>query len=149
MNIMNKKFFLSAVVTAVVLFILNAIVYAVFLKDFFQSHPAVSSEFMNQLYLPDNQLIWWAIVISAVAIGFLVTTVIHWSGARTFITGLKSGFLFAFLFLLSVDFGLLATTNNFSTAGAFADIICSTITVTLSGAVAAWMLGREKKQEKI
>jgi len=141
---MNKKILLTGLVTTIVLFFLNGVVYYFILKDFFQSHPAVSEEFMKQLYRSDDQLIWWAVIVSAVAIGFLVTTVIKWSGARTFSSGLKSAFIFAFLFLCSVDFGLLGSTNNFTLAGAFADLICSTTTVTISGAVAAWMLGKGK-----
>ena len=139
---MNKKFILTGLVTTIVLFILNAIVYVVFLKDFFHNHPAVSPEFMHQLYRPDDQLIVWAVVLCTIAVGFFVTTVIKWSGARTFGDGIKSAFIFATLFLCSVDFGLLGTTNNFTTAGAFADMICSTTTLTISGALAAWMLGR-------
>ncbi len=139
---MTKKFLLTSLATAVVAFILNAIVFVVFLKDFFQTHPAVSEEFMKQLYRPEDQMIWWAVVLSALALGFLLTTVIQWSGARTFAKGLKSGFVFAFLLLCTVDFGLLASTNNFTTAGAIADLACSTTTLTISGAVAAWMLGR-------
>ncbi len=139
---MNKKFILSALVTTVVLFILNAIVYVAFLKDFFHSHPAISTDFMNQLYRPDDQIIGWAVIACSIALGVLVTTVINWSGARNFSQGLRKGFNFAILFLLAVDLGLLGTTNNFTTEGAFADIICSTITVTLSSAIAALMLGR-------
>ena len=139
---MNKKFFLTGLATTVVLFILNAIVYLAFLKRFFQDHPAVSHEFMKQLYRPDDQLIVWAVILCTIAIGFLVTTVMKWSGERTFIGGLRAAFIFAILFLCSVDFGLLGTTNNFTNAGAFADIICSTITITISGALAAWMLGK-------
>lgn len=141
---MNKKFLFTALVTTLVLFVLNGVVYYFILKDFFQTHPAVSEEFMKQLYRSDDQLIWWAITLSAVALGFLVTTVIQWSGARTFISGLRSAFVFAFLLLCAVDLGLLGSTNNFSLAGALADLICSTTTVTLSGAIAAWMLGRGK-----
>ena len=141
---MNKKFLLAALVTTVVQFLGNAIVYIAVLKDFFQNHPAVSPEFMKQLYLSDDQLIVWAMALCSVSLGLLLTTVICWSGARTFISGLRSGFLFAILFLFSVDFGLLASTNNFTIAGAFADIICSTTTVTISCGVAAWMLGRGK-----
>jgi hypothetical protein len=139
---MNKQFFVTALVTTVVLFLLNAIVYVVFLKDFFQDHPAVSPEFMKQLYRPDDQLIIWAVVLCSLALGALVTLVIKWSGARTFLSGLRSGFVFAILFLCTIDFGLLGSTNNFTTAGAFADIICSTITLTIGAAIAAWMLGK-------
>jgi hypothetical protein len=139
---LSRKFILKGFITAIILFVLNAVVYMVFLKDFFQNHPAVSPEFMKLLYRPDDQLVVWAMIVSSIAIGFLVTTVIYWSGARTFLTGLRSGFIFGLLFLCSVDLGLLATTNNFTIAGALADMICSTTTITISGAFAAWMQGR-------
>jgi len=144
---MNKNFILAAIVTTVVLFALNGIVYVVFLKDFFQNHPAVSPEFMKQLYRPDDQLIPWAIVLCSLSVGLLVTTVIHWSGALTFATGIKSGFIFSILFLFSVDFGLLGSTNNFTTAGALADIVCSTTTLTISSAISARLLGRGRITE--
>jgi hypothetical protein len=144
---MNKNFFIASIVTTIVLFILNALVYIIFLKNFFQNHPAVSPEFMKQLYRPDDQIIWWAVTACAVSIGILVTMVIKWSGARTFSAGLRSGFIFGLLFLFSVDFGLLSSTNNFTTAGAFADIACSTLTLTISSGIAAWILGRNKRQD--
>ncbi|HYK46765.1 MAG TPA: hypothetical protein VEV83_16420 [Parafilimonas sp.] len=139
----TKNFLLSAFVTAVILFILNAVVFLIFLGNFFQTHPAVSPEFMKQLYRPNDELIWWAVVLSAIAIGFLVTTVTKWSGARTFISGLRTGIIFGFLLLCAVDFGLLGSTNNFTTAGALADLLCSTTTITISSGVAAFMLGRK------
>ena len=141
---MNKKFILATLVTTVVLFLLNAIFYAAILKDFFHDHPAVSTEFANQLYKPDDQIIIWAVVLCSVSIGLLLTLVMNWAGARSFVAGIKKGFLFASLFLFTVDFGLLASTNNFTTAGAFADIICSTTALTISCGISAWMLGREK-----
>lgn len=131
------KFLFTALITAIVLFILNSVAYLVFLKNFFQAHPAVSKEFMSQLYRPNDQLLWWAIIVSAVAIGFLVTTVIYWSGARSFAAGLGAGLIFGFLLLCSVDFGLLSSTNNFTTAGAIADLVCSTTTVAIASAVSA------------
>jgi uncharacterized membrane protein len=139
------KFLSTVLVTAIVLFLLNAVVYVVFLDDFFQSHPAVSKEFARQLYRPNDQVIWWAIITSGIAMGFLVTTVIHWSGSRTFKRGLLAGLIFGILLLCSVDFGLLGSTNNFTTAGALADLCCSTTTITISSGVAGWMLGIGKK----
>ena len=144
---MTKKFVAAGLATTVALFILNGIVYAAVLKNVFHSYHAVSEAFTNQLYRSDDQLIWWAVIGCSVAIGFLVTTVIKWSGARTFTSGLKSGFIFGFLFLCSVDLGLYASTNNFTLTGAVADMACSTTTITISSAIAAWMLGRGKKEK--
>ena len=138
----NKKFFLAALVTTILAFVLNSIVYVVFLKDFFHTHPAVSEAFASQLYRPDDQIIWWAVILSAAGLGLMVTTVIQWSGAHNLATGLKSGFVFAFLLLCTVDFGLLASTNNFTVSGALADLACSTATVSISGGVAGWILGK-------
>ena len=142
---MTKKFLVVGFVTTVVLFLLNGIAYAAILKSIFHSYPAVSEAFANQLYRTDSDLIWWAVICCSIAIGFLVTTVTKWSGARTFTAGIRSGVIFGFLFLCSVDLGLYASTNNFTIVGALADMACSTTTITISSAIAAWMLGREDK----
>jgi hypothetical protein len=112
----------------------------------FLRHPALSESFMKQLYKNPREIVVWATVVSALAVGLLVTIVMIWSGARTFSTGLRNGFIFGLLFLCSVDFGLLAASNNFTTAGAFADLICSTATITLSSGFCAWLIGKGKKE---
>ncbi|MFK0730634.1 MAG: hypothetical protein ACIWVG_05600 [Gloeotrichia echinulata HAB0833] len=141
---MNKNFFLTGLLTTVVNLLLNVAAYLFILKDFYQSHPAVSEEFMKQLHRPPEQLIVWAMVVTSLAMGFLITTVMKWSGAVSFSSGLKFGFLFAFLFWSSINFGLYASSNFFSQASGFTDTACSVASMTISGAVAAWMLGRGK-----
>jgi hypothetical protein len=141
---MNKKFIISGIITTVINLLLNAAAYIVILKDFYQSHPAVSEEFMKQLNRPPDQLIGWAMVVTSLAMGFLITTIIKWSGATTFTSGLKYGFIIALLFWGSVNFGLYASSNYFSQASVFVDYACSVTAMTISGAAAAWMLGRGK-----
>lgn len=141
---MTKKYFLSGLITTVINLLLNAVAYLVILKDFYQSHPAVSEEFMKQLHRQPDQLIMWAMVITSLAMGFLITTVIKWSGAISFSSGLKYGFILALLFWGSVNFGLYASSNFFSQASVFVDLACSVASMTISGAVAAWMLGTGK-----
>jgi hypothetical protein len=143
-TIMNKKFLMSGLITTVINLLLNALAYIVILKDFYQSHPAVSEEFMKQLNRQPDQLIGWAMAVSSLTMGFLITTIIKWSGATTFASGLKYGFIIALLFWGSVNFGLYASSNVFSQASVFVDYTCSVAAMTISGAVAAWMLGRGK-----
>jgi hypothetical protein len=141
---MNKKFLMSGLITSVINLLLNAVAYIFILKDFYHSYPAVSEEFMKQLHRPPDQLIVWAMVITSLAMGFLITTVIKWSGAKTFTSGLKYGFIVAFLFWGSVNFGLYASSNFFSQTTVFVDYACSVTAMTISGALAAWLLGRGK-----
>jgi len=140
----NKKFLLSGLVTTTISLALHALAYAAILKDFFHSHPAVSEEFMKQLIRPPDQLIVWAMVATSLSMGFLITLVMKWSGARTFVSGLRYGFIIALLFWGSVNFGLYASSNFFSQASVFVDYACSVTAMTISAAVAAWMLGRGK-----
>jgi uncharacterized membrane protein YphA (DoxX/SURF4 family) len=141
---MNKKFLITGLVTTVINLLLNAAGYAFILKDFYHSHPAGSEEFMKQLGRPPDQLIIWAMVVTSLAMGFFITTVMKWSGARTFVSGLKYASVVGFLFWTSVNFGLYASSNYFSLPSVFVDLVCSSISMTISGAVAAWMLGKGK-----
>ena len=142
---MNKNFLVSGLITTVINLLLNAVAYLVFLKDFYESHPVVSEEFMKQLHRQPNQLIIWAMVVTSLTMGFFITTMIKWSGAITFVPGLKYGLILALLFWGSVNFGLYASSNFFSQASVFADLACSVTAMTISGAVSAWMLGKGKQ----
>lgn len=142
---MNKRFFLSGLATALSSLLLNAAAYVLILKDVYRAYPTVSEEFMKQLHRPPDQLIVWAMAVTSLAMGFLVTTAMKWSGARTIASGLKRGFVFAALFWGAVNFGLYASSNLFSVQAVFVDYACSVTAMTLSGALAAWLLGLGKR----
>jgi hypothetical protein len=142
---MNKNFLLAGLMTSVSSLLLNAAAYVLVLKDVYRAHPAVSEEFMKQLHRPPGQLIVWAIAVTSLAMGFLVATAMKWSGARTIASGLKRGFVFAALFWGAVNFGLYGSSNFFSQEAVFVDYACSVTAMTLSGALAAWLLGKGKR----
>jgi hypothetical protein len=83
-------------------------------------------------------------VVTSLSMGFLITIVMKWSGANTFVSGLKNGSVFSLLFWGSVNFGLYASSNHFSQTAVFVDYACSVIALTIASAVAAWLLGRGK-----
>jgi len=141
---MNMKFLITGLVTSASSLLLNAAAYVFVLKDVYRAHPALSEDFMKQLHRPPGQLIVWAMALTSLAMGFLVTTAMKWSGARTFASGLKKGFIFAALFWGSVNFGLYASSNFFSSQAVFVDYACSVTAMTLSAALAAWLLGQGK-----
>jgi hypothetical protein len=141
---MNKNFLVSGLITTVINVLLNTAAYIFILKEFYRSHSAISEECMKQLHRPSDQLIGWAMVITSLAMGFLIMIVIKWLGARTFASGLKNGFIIALLFWGSVNFGLYASSNFFSQASVFVDYICSVTAMTISGAIAAWLLGQDR-----
>jgi len=120
---MKKSFLVAGIVTTVTNLLLNAVAYAVIVKDFYQSHPAVSNQFMKQLQRQPDQLIGWAMGVTSVAMDFFTTLIIKWSGATTFTSGLKYGSIVALLFWGSVNFGLYASSNFFSQESVFVDYV--------------------------
>ena len=142
---MNKKFLLTGLFTTIINLALHAINYALVLKNFYESHPAGSKEFVSQLNRKPDQLVWWAMVVTAVTMGYLITLIMKWSGAKTLLLGLKYGAITGFLFWASVNFGLYASSNMFSFASVFVDWICSSSVMTISAVFAVWMLNRGKK----
>jgi hypothetical protein len=139
---MKKEFFLTGIITSVVNLIIQAGTYFIFLKEFYATHPAGSDEYMKQLNRPPDQLVIWALLVSALAFGFFITTTIKWSGAKSFGSGLKYGFILGILFWTAMNFGLFSAQNIFSLPSVFADLGCSAFSMTISGAVSAWLLGK-------
>lgn len=139
---MSKNFIFSGLAATVVNLLMNAGAYFLFLKDVFDAHPPVSEAFQKQLVRPADQLIGWAMAVTSITMGFFIATVIQWSGARTFASGLKKGFIVGFLFWSSVNFGLYASSNHFSQTGVFADLPCSATAMAVAAAVSAWVLGK-------
>lgn len=139
---MNKNFILSAIVTALTNLVLHSITYFAFLKNFYTNHPVGTEEYLKQLNRPADQLVIWALLVSAFAFGFFITTTIKWSGAKTFISGLKNGLVLGFLFWTAMNFGLYSAQNIFSLPSVFADLACSMFAMTISAGVSACILGK-------
>jgi hypothetical protein len=142
---MNINFLITGFVTSVSCLLLNAAAFILILKGVYRAYPVISEEFMKQLHKPPDQIIVWAMVVTSLAMGFLVTTAMKWSGARTLASGFKKGLIFAALYWGAVNFGLYGSSNFFSQETVFIDYACSVTAMTLSGALAAWLLGKGKR----
>lgn len=140
---MSKTRFVQAAAAAIVVNLaLHAAIYFLFLKSFFAAHPGGSEELARLLVRPPGEIVGWALAVSAVTMGLLITTVMRWAGARTFAAGLRQGAILGALFWASVNYGIYSSSRQFSAAGAFADFLCSAAVMTAASAVAAWVLGR-------
>ncbi len=139
---MNKKFLVTGLITTIINLFLHTANYFLILKDLYRSNPTLSEECLKQLHRPPEQLVVWAMVVTSLSMGFLITMVMKWSGAKTFTAGLKYGFIFSFLFWASVNFGLYASSNLFSQTTIFVDFVFSVIAMTISTAFSAWLLGK-------
>ena len=138
----------TGALTSLVNLTLHALTYFLWLKQFFRTHPAGSEEFQRQLVKDADHLVLWALALSALAFGYLITIVVKWSGAKDWSSGLGTGAILGSLCWAGMNFGLYSSANNFSLAGTLVDLVSSALCMTLSAGFAAWLLhaGRRARQ---
>lgn len=139
---MIARFIVVGLSTSALNLVLHGAAYALILKDFYRAHPAGSEAFVKELNRGPGELVWWAMAVTSLSMGFFITMVMKWSGAKTWLAGLSQGALVGFLFWSSVNFGLYASSRVFSGASVFVDLACSGTCMTIASAFAAWMSSR-------
>lgn len=137
---MKARFVLAGFATSLVNLVLHSLTYFLLLRQVFAAYPAGTQEFRRQLIKDPDQMVLWSLALSALAFGYLITTVVGWAGATTWRSGLKTGAIVGTLLWAGVNFGLYASANNFSLVGTLADLACSALCVTISAGFAAWLL---------
>ena len=93
----SQKFIVGGVVGGIVNFILGWLVYGMLLKDFMASN--ASSGIMRA----DSDMIWWALIVGNLCVGFLLAYVIGKGGAASAAKGAAVGFVVGLLVSLGYD----------------------------------------------
>ena len=100
---------------------------------------------MNQCAArPDNEMIWWAIILSNLAAAMLLTFVLKWAKAASLVDGLKYGAVFGILFGVTLDFSFWSMTTMFNNIGALlVDILASTFAFAIVGLIIVFTWGKD------
>ncbi|WP_167611064.1 hypothetical protein [Maribellus sediminis] len=86
-------------------FILGWLFWGILLMDF------SANNYNTDVYLPDNEMIWWALILSNLVFALLQTLFLKWGQAKTWTDGVKIGALFGVLYALTTDLGIYSMTN--------------------------------------
>ncbi len=86
-------------------FFLGWLVWGMLLMDFSKTN------YNQTIYLPDEGMIWWAMIASNLVLALLVTLALNWAGAKTIVDGLKLGALVGGLYALTTDLGMYSMTT--------------------------------------
>jgi hypothetical protein len=135
-----KKILLGGIAGGVVFFLLGWIVYGVLLMDF------TTASYNQCATRPMQDMIWWALVLSNLAFGFLLSIVFGWSNTTGIMAGAKVAAIMGVLLSLSVDLSSYAMSSIYSNlAIVVVDIIAFTIMSSVAGIVVAWVMSMGKK----
>lgn len=138
----TKKILLGGIAAAITFFILGWIIYGMLLMEFMQTNSVQS------IMKAEEDMIWWAMIVSNLASGFLLAFVLIWSNVKTCTEGIKIGAILGLLMAFSIDLSFYSMSNiYFSFSPVIVDTIASGILWAFAGASAAGVMRLFKDKE--
>ena len=95
----SQKFVAGGIVGAIVYFVLGYVFYGMLLKSFFDN---------NGMAVNMDAMVWWAMIVSNLAAGFLFAYVLSKANVSTAGGGAAVGFIVGLLMSLSFDLAMAA-----------------------------------------
>ncbi len=117
-----NKILLGGIVGGVASFLLGWLVYGVLFMDYMNAN-------YNQCAMkPMEEMVWWALILSNFASGFLLAIIFSWSNTRGLMAGAKVAGIVAFFMITSYDLSFYSMSSMFSGLSVvIVDIVIGTV----------------------
>jgi len=136
----TNKILLGGIAGGVALFLLGWLIYGILLMNY------TSANYNQCMNRPNMEMIWWALILSNLAYGFLLSFIFSWSNTTGIISGAKIATIIGLLFSISIDLGYYSMTTMYLNPSAIiVDVISYTVYLAIAGAVIGWVMGMVKK----
>lgn len=132
------KLLRGTVFGGITFFILGWLVYGILLAGFMAANSNACAA------RPNNEMVWWAIILSNLILGFLVSLILKWSGAKAIADGFKTGALIGLLIGLYVDLMSYSMTTMFNFQAMLVDVVVFTCLIAIIGLVIVLTWGKDK-----
>ena len=137
----TSKIVLGGIAGAVTFFLLGWLVYGILLKDY------AAANYNQCAARPMEQMIWWAMILSNLAYGLLLSIVFSWSNMKGILVGAIVGGIIGLLIAISMDLSMYSMSTMFSNHTAVCvDIIAYTVMSAIGGLVVALVMGIIKEK---
>lgn len=136
----TNKILLGGITGGVALFLEGWVIYGILLMDY---STANYNQCMNR---PMQEMIWWSLILSNLALGFLLATILSWSNTTGIMAGAKIAGITGLLLSLSMDLSYYSMTTMYVNPSVIVvDVIVYTVYLAIAGAIVAWVMGMGKK----
>lgn len=134
---MSKRFIIAVIAGSVAGMLVGFLLYGFAFAGLFREGAITMPGVMKQ----SPEILW--IVAGQVGFGILITLVISWRGATSFVDGALTGALFGFLMAIGYDFAQYGTSNLWSLKATLLDPFITALLVGSAGGVIGFVLGRD------
>ncbi|MBL6964745.1 MAG: hypothetical protein ISR55_13055 [Bacteroidetes bacterium] len=137
----TNKILMGGLAGALTFFLLGWLVYGVLLAGYAEEN------YNHCASRPMEEMIWWAIILSNLAYGFLLAIVCSWANTKGWMAGAQVAGLTGLLIGLSINLSMHAMNTMFNSIGAMiVDIVVYAIISSVTGIVIALVFGMSKKE---
>jgi hypothetical protein len=137
----TNKILVGGIIGGVVFFLLGWLIWGIILAGYMAAN---SNQCMMK---PMDQMVWWALILSNLAWGFLLAVVFDWSNTSGWLDGAKKGAIFGLIMGLSIDLGYYSMSTMYSNLTVLCvDVLITVVMVAVAGALIAWSMGLVRKE---
>jgi hypothetical protein len=137
----SSKILLGGIAGGIAFFLLGWLIYGVLLMDY------TTTNYNQCAARPMAEMIWWAMILSNLALGFLIAIVFIWSNTNGVMAGAKVAGVLGLLMSVSYDFSIYSMSSMFPKLTAvFVDIFAYTFMTVITGIVVVLVMGMVKKE---
>lgn len=136
----TKRILFGGVAGGIAFFFIGWLVYGILLRDFAEAN------YNQSISKPDGEMVWWALILSNLAYGFLFSYVFSLGNIRNLKAGAMAGAILGLLMALSVDLGMYSMNDIY--LGFFPVVVDVLVYVVLSaviGMIVAYFMGLVKE----
>jgi hypothetical protein len=138
---MNTKTLLAGLATSVFFFFGGWLIYGMLLADTMMANVTTYEGLMKS----EEQMSFPALIVSNLAIGFLIALICDKTNSKSWMAGAMTGLWAGFLIMLYFDTSFMAFYNLFTTKWLMIDIAVGTVYTAAGGAIAGLILGSGNK----
>ncbi|MBX7202553.1 MAG: hypothetical protein IT240_10750 [Bacteroidia bacterium] len=138
---MKTKWIYGGLSGGITLFLLGWIVFGMLLP-----HDTMATFYDMSLSRPDEEMLMWALFLSNLMYGSLLSVVLDWAGSTTWLDGMKRGAVIGLLMTAAYDLNFYAMTTMFLVpTGIFVDMLIFSFLMACSGGVIGFVYGKLNK----
>lgn len=137
LDLMPNRFIAAVAVGSVTMLLVGFLLYGVIFAGLFHEGALTLPGVMKQ----KPEIPW--IVAGQVGFGILLTLVISWRGATSFVKGAWTGAVFGFLMAVGYDFAQYGTSHIWSLRATLVDPFITAVLTGSAGSVIGFILGRD------
>lgn len=134
---MSKRFIAAVAAGSVTMLLVGFLLYGIVFAELFREGALTIPGVMKQ----EPEILW--IIAGQIGFGMLVTLIVSWRGATSFVSGAWTGAIFGFLMAIGYDFAQYGTSNLWTLKATLFDPFITAVLVGSAGGVIGFVLGRD------